>query len=296
MTLILLLGAGIGAGLYLIIRAFTPPQPALPAALDHLSATTSSLDREAAARPQGLEEILGAWAEQAAANLPLIVVPEKDLALLDWTTRKYFGQKAMAALAGLLFPIVISSIAFLADITFPIPLTVGTMLLLAGVFFLLPGIEVRQRAAKQRVFYRKVLAAYVDFVALSRMGGASATQSMRDAAEIGDTPLFHRIGQLIERSRLRGTAPWNDLRELGDELGIRELHEIADIIRLSGDEGASIWDNLRSHAQSMRNAQLRSEQGAANAKSESMSLPIAVLAAAFLGLLITPSMLTLISS
>ena len=293
MTLIMLLGAGIGAGLYLVIRALAPSQPALPAALDHLSTSTTTLSHETP-RPRGLEETLGAWAEQAIANVPMLVVPERDLALLDWSSRKYFGQKAMGALAGLLFPVVLSSISYILDIPLPFPMTVSAMLLLATGFFFLPDLEVRQRAAKQRVFYRKVLAAYVDFVALARMGGATPTQAMRDAAEVGDTPLFRRIEQLIERSRLRGTSAWNDLRELGDELGIRELHEIADIIRLSGDEGASIWDNLRSHAQSMRNAQLRTEQGAANAKSESMSVPIAVLAAAFLGLLLTPSLLTLI--
>lgn len=290
--LVLLLGAGIGTGLYLIIRALAPAQPALPAALDRLTATPT-IEQDLAAPPHGLEERLGAWAERATAQLPMIVTPERDLALIGWSTRKFYGQKAMAALAGLLFPVIMSIIAYLAQFTFPIPLTIGAMLLLAAVFFFLPDIEVRQRAATQRTHYKRIIAAYVDFVALSRIGGASATQAMSDAARVGDNELFLRIQQMIERSRLRGTSAWNDLRELGDELGVKELHEIADIVRLSGEEGASIWENLRSHAHSMRNAQLRTEQGAANARSESMALPLAILAFAFIGLLITPSLLTL---
>ncbi|UQN31826.1 hypothetical protein [Brachybacterium kimchii] len=293
--LILILGGGIGAGLYLLVRALIAPQPALPAALERLSASTPG-DNTLAVKPRGLEERLGAWTERAIAHVPMIITPEHDLALIDWSARKFYGQKAMAALAGLLFPVIMSMLAYLGNIALPIPITVGTMAVLAGVFFFLPDIEVRQRAARRRIHYRKVIAAYVDFVALARIGGASASQSLRDAAMVGDNELFVRIQQLIERSRLRGTSAWGDLRELGDELGISELHEIADIVRLSGEEGASIWENLRSHASSMRNAQLRTEQGSANAKSESMSMPLAVLAGAFVSLLIAPALLTLASS
>lgn len=295
MPLVLLLGAGIGAGIYLALRALIPTQPALAAALDRLS-TTHVPTQSPQLPPRGLEERLGAWAEQATARLPGVVTPDRDLALIGWTTRKFYGQKAMASLAGLLFPLIMGTLAYMSGLPAPIPLTVGAMLILAAIFFFLPDLEVRQRAATQRTHYRRIIAAYVDFVALSRIGGASATQAMSDAAAVGDNELFHRIQQLIERSRLRGTSAWSDLRELGEELGIKELHEIADIVRLSGEEGASIWENLRAHAHSMRNAQLRTEQGSANARSESMAIPLAVLAFAFLGLLISPSLLTLVTS
>lgn len=291
--LVLLLGGGIGAGLYLIIRALTPAQPALTAAISRLTTTT---DQTPALPPGDFQERLGMWAERAVAQLPMIVTPERDLALIGWSSRKFYGQKALAALVGFAFPVVMSLAAYLAQISLPIPMTLGVMLILAVVFFFLPDIEVRQRAAAQRTHYRRIIAAYVDFVALARIAGASATQAMSDAARVGDHELFVRIQQMIERSRLRGTSAWSDLRELGDEIGIKELHEIADIVRLSGEEGASIWENLRSHAHSMRNAQLRTEQGAANARSESMTIPLAILVFAFIGLLLTPSLLTLVSS
>lgn len=292
--LVLLLGGGIGAGLYLIIRALTPAQPALPAAISRLTATTS--DQISSLPPADLQERLGVWTERVVTQLPMIVTPDRDLALIGWSTRKFYGQKALASLVGFAFPAVISLAAYLAQISLPIPVTLGVMLILAVVFFFLPDIEVRQRAASQRTHYRRIIAAYVDFVALARISGAAATQAMSDAARVGDNELFVRIQQMIERSRLRGTSAWNDLRELGDEIGVKELHEIADIVRLSGEEGASIWENLRSHAHSMRNAQLRTEQGAANARSESMTIPLTVLVFAFVGLLLAPSLLTLATS
>lgn len=295
--LVLLLGAIAGAGVYLLIRAAIPTQPALGAALERLSSSAPLPSSSTPDLPeQGLEERFGAWVERTVAQIPGIITPHKDLALIGWSPAKFYGQKGLASLAGLLFPPAITAIAFVAQIPLPIPLTVGLMLVLAAGFFFIPDLEVRQRAARQRTHYSKVLAAYIDFVALARIGGASASQAMRDAALIGDNELFLRIRQLIERSRLRGTNAWNDLRELGDELGVKELHEIADIIRLSGEEGASIWENLRAHARSMRNAQLRTEQGSANARSESLSMPVAVLAFAFIGLLIAPALLGLVSS
>lgn len=294
--LVLLLGGGIGLGIYLLIRALIPPQPALGAALDRLTGATVPLEAAEALAPQGIEERVGRWVERMAAHVPMLVLPQRDLAVIGWSSRRFYGQKGMAALLGFVFPIVVSLFALVLGFGLPFVATIGLMLVLAVVFFFLPDLEVRQRAAKQRLLYAKALAAYIDFVALSRIGGASATQAMRDAAHVGDSDLFLRIRQVIERSRLRGTNAWGDMRELADELGVKELHEIADIVRLSGEEGASIWENLRAHAHSMRNAQLRTEQGAANARSEAMAMPLAVLALAFIGLLLAPSILKILAS
>ncbi|MDU1203724.1 MAG: hypothetical protein E7A06_12360 [Clostridiales bacterium] len=293
--LALILGSLAGAGLYLLIRAALPAQPALSAALENLT-NTNDATALTKAPAIGLEDHLGMWTERLATQLPGVVAPHKDLAVINWSSRKFYAQKGTAALLGLLFPVIITCFTFIFGISFPFPLTVGMSLILAVVFFFLPDIEVRQRAAKQRMHYAKVTAAYVDFVALSRLGGAAATQAMRDAALVGDNELFLRIRQMVERSRLRGTSAWGDMKELGEELGVKELNEIADIMRLSGEEGASIWNNLRSHARSMRNAHLRDEQGNANVASERMTLPLVVLATAFIGLLLTPSLLTLITS
>lgn len=293
-SIILFVGATTGAGLFLLIRATLPSQPALSPAVERLTAapeTTRGSDVEL----EGSEERLGAWAERTLTQLPLIITPRRDLALIGWSARTFYGKKVKAALVGLALPAILSALAYIAQIPLPMVGSVGAMLVLAVVFFLLPDLEVRQRAAEERLHYSKVLSSYVDFVALSRNGGAGPAQAMTEAASIGDHELFARIRQLIERSRLRGTDAWNDLRELGEEIGVNDLNEIADIIRLSGEEGASIKDNLHARARSMRNAQLRDEQGAANARSEGMVAPLAILAITFIALLITPSILNLLT-
>lgn len=292
--IVLLVGATLGAGLFVLIRAAMPAQPALSSAVERLTAAPDAA-QSPDAEPEGFEERLGAWAERTLTQLPLIITPRRDLALIGWTSRTFYGKKAKAALFGLSLPAILSALAYIAQIPLPVIGSVGAMLVLALVFFLLPDLEVRQRATEERQHYSKVLASYVDFVALSRNGGAGPAQAMTEAASIGDHELFARIRQLIERSRLRGTDAWNDLRDLGEEIGVNDLNEIADIIRLSGEEGASIKDNLHARARSMRNAQLRDEQGVANARSEGMVAPLAILAVTFIALLITPSILNLLS-
>lgn len=293
--LILLVGALVGAGVYVLVRALIPTQPSLAAAVDHLTTTPQETSRALDAPPEGLEERLGSWAERALTQLPLIVTPRRDLALIGWSTRTFYGKKVKAALSGFAMPVIFTAVAYLLQFQLPIIGSVGAMLVLGVVFFFLPDLEVRQKASEERQHYSKVLASYVDFVALARSGGAGPAQAMTEAASIGDHELFIRIRQLIERSRLRGTDSWNDLRELGEEIGVHDLNEIADIIRLSGEEGASIKENLHARARSMRNAQLRDEQSAANAQSERLAAPVAMLAITFIALLIAPALLNLLT-
>lgn len=293
-ALILLVGALIGAGLYLLIRSAIAPQPALGPAIQRLTTLDTTTDTDV--EPSATADRFGAWAERTLTQLPLITTPRRDLALIGWTPRTFYSKKARFALIGLALPPMFAAAAYLLQIPLPYLGSIGVSLLLALVFFVLPDIEVRQRAAEERQHYSKVLACFIDFVALARNGGAGPAQAMSEAASVGSHGLFIRIRQLIERARLRGTDPWTDLRELGEEIGVNDLNEVASIIRLAGEEGASIKENLHARARSMRNALLRDEQASANARSEAMSAPLALLAVTFITLLITPALLSLVTS
>src|SRR5699024_3947185 len=86
--IVLLVGATIGAGIFVLIRAAMPTQPALSSAVERLTAApdaSQSPDTE----PEGFEERLGAWAERTLTQLPLIVTPRRDLALIGWSSRTF---------------------------------------------------------------------------------------------------------------------------------------------------------------------------------------------------------------
>ncbi|MGQ4519112.1 hypothetical protein ACUH92_08825 [Dermabacteraceae bacterium CCM 9520] len=297
MLLPILIGALSGAGLFLIVRQFLPTEPDLSDAIERLSPKQLAKQQlELEEQTSSLEKYIAALTEKVLAPFPQLVLPEKDLALVGQTRRTFYAEKGAYALLGLLGPILLTLPSAIIGVPFPLTITIGICLLCCAGFFFIPDIQIKQKANALRENYIQVIAAFIDFVALARVGNASATQSMKEAAEVGEHKLFIQIKQLIERSRYRGTSPWNDLHELGRELDLKELSELADIIKLSGEDGASIWKNLRSHSKTMRSSKLRNEQGQNNAKSEVLALPLTLLATSFVALLIAPALLNIASS
>ena len=53
-------------------------------------------------------------------------------------------------------------------------------------------------------------------------------------------------------------APWDELRDLADKIGIPELGDVGAIMRSSGSEGAQVHETLRSRADSLRD-QIRTD-------------------------------------
>ena len=91
------------------------------------------------------------------------------------------------------------------------------------------------------------------------------------------------------RAQLTGTSPWQGLAQLAAELRVPELGDVADIMRLSGEDGAAVYATLRARAASLRSALLTDAAAEANAASEHMIMPVAVLGVAFMALLGYPA-------
>ena len=113
---------------------------------------------------------------------------------------------------------------------------------------------------------------------------------MELAAEVGDSWVFHRIGEELARSRWSGLAPWDALTALSDELGLPELDDLADIMRLS-KEGSRVYSNLRARSGALRSAMLNEELAKANATGERMSMPMSLLGVVFMAILVAPQLL-----
>jgi hypothetical protein len=125
-------------------------------------------------------------------------------------------------------------------------------------------------------------------VALERGAGAGPTEALEAAAQIGAGWAFQRIDAVLESARRVGAPPWTALAGLAAETGITELADLADIAEVAGQEGARILDTLAARAASMRAQQLSADRAKAGARSTTMVVPIALLAAGFLLLLVFP--------
>jgi hypothetical protein len=290
---VLLLGGLAGAGLTLVVAQLVPAPPDLGAALARLSQQRPTAPELV---PTGLQDRLGRAVLARGGQLPGLRPPVRELAILRIPPHEWLGEKVLLAVIGLATPPLFAALANLAGRPFPWVLPAIVSLLMAAFFFMIPSLTVRERAAKAREDFARAVGAYIELVALERLAGAGTSQALEHAAQVGQSWVFERIREELLRSRLSGTTPWNSLSELAEELGVPELADLSDIMRLAGEEGAQVYEALRARGRSLRTGMLTREQARANAASERMVLPVAMLALCFALMIATPAMYRLLTS
>jgi hypothetical protein len=234
---------------------------------------------------------IGGW---AIGRLPAGAfghTPRQDLAVLQISETRFYGEKAAWALLGLATPPLLTTLLRLTGLSLPIVLPTLGSLALAALFWFMPDYNASDDAKRARVDFNRALSAYIDMVATCVRDGSSGQQALRTAAEIGDKWMFRRIEMELSRARYMTRAPWDSLRGLAAELGVPELDDLADIMQQSGQDGAQIYNNLRARAAAIRSAMLSGELAKANATSERMYIPASLLGIVFMAILIGPSLL-----
>ena len=281
-------GATAGLGLWVIIIRLLPAHPNLAQTLAMLSAVQTSTTVE---ETHGWETV-GSW---GLRKLPekLRPIPTQDLALLSRTPTQFLAKKIAYCLAGLVLPGAIFTVVILMGFSVPFILPAMATLIIAGIAFMLPDMEVRTAATRARVEFSRTLACFVNLVALERSCGSGTKQALDVAANVGDSWVFTRLRESLDRATWAGLTGRDALRELSQELGVTDLGEVADIIALSSNEGAGIYRILRAKARSIREGLLLSDTTRANEANEKMSLPVSVLGIVFLAILIGPALLSM---
>jgi Flp pilus assembly protein TadB len=291
-------GTVLGLAVALLVWRLAPSDPDLTDALDRLSPghvvprrSAGSLDVEESAESGSLVDRIGVWAIKNLPGGAWAHTPRKDLAILQISETRFYGEKVVWALLGLAMPPLFA--AFFALIGLPLPFAIPTFgsLGLAALFWFMPNYNATDDAKKARIEFSRALGAYIDMVATGVRDGSSGQQALRSAAEVGDTWVFKRIESELRRARYMTRAPWDSLHGLADDLGVPELDDLADIMQQSGQDGAQIYNNLRARAAALRSAMLSAELGKANAVSERMYIPASLLGIVFMAILVTPSML-----
>lgn len=299
LQLMLVAGGLVGAGLALILIRLVPAAPDLADALTRLSPAGTRAaalrTRNGASKDADVRDVLGSVGHRVLPERVWGRVSAQDLAVLRMTRERFYGEKLLFAFIGLVVGPLLSVVPMVFWSGLPLYLPVAASLGLAVVLWFIPTYNVIDDAKKARVEFSRSLGAFIDLVALERAAGSAPRQAMEAAASIGDSWVFRRLGEELARTRWSGTTPWDSLRELGEELGLPELHDLADIMRLSGEEGAQVYDQLRARSASMRSALLNAQKADANAISERMTLPMTMLGAVFLGLLLTPQILRMVT-
>lgn len=297
LQLALLGGALVGLGLAILLWRLAPSDPDLTDALDRLSPSYGRRSAATEAGAQGTDgrERLGLWAMRV---LPAGIwggTPTRELAILQISVARFYGEKVIFAFLGLVGLVLITGFFALIGLWLPFVIPTFGSLALGGVMWFLPNYNAHDDAKRARVEFSRALVAYIELVALERKSGSAPRKALEEAARVGNTWVFRRLSEELNRSSWNGQAPWDSLRQLSEELGIPELEDLADIMRLSGEEGAQVYTNLRARGAAMRSAMLSAEITKANAVAERMYIPGSLVGVIFMALLVAPALLRVVA-
>jgi tight adherence protein C len=284
----LLTGALFGLGLLAIVAGLAPRKPPLAEAL-------AAVTREPVRPLVSPDE--GGWAARlgrpAAALLSGVGLPtaavRRDLAVLGRPVERQLAEQVTAALIGLLLIPAMAALLVVGGLRMPWQLPAIGALALGTAGFTVPVLAVRQEAASRRADARHALSALLDLVVVSLAGGAGVEAALTYAGATGRGWAFGQIRGALEAARLTRRPPWETLGQLGTELGLPELGELAASITLAGTEGARVKSSLAAKAAALRTRQLADAEGAAQAATERMSLPLVLLFAGFILLIGYPA-------
>ena len=279
---IALLGAGIGFGVWMMLRAVRPRVEPLGAALAALD-SPAAIDPTEYVRGDTLERRAGGAARRLVRTLGTDLDDYGvDLRILDRSPARHALDKIIGAVGGMAAPLLVWGGLGVVGIRLPV---VGVLGLSAGAAiggWILPDLTLREQAARRRKAFRHALSSYLDLVNVIIAGGGGIQTALYTAAEAGDGWAFAAIRRALDRARLTQRSPWDTFADLSEELDVPELAELAAAVALAGSQGARIRSSLAAKADTLRGHQVAETEAAAESATERMTIPVAVLLFGFL--------------
>lgn len=302
LTWSLLCGAGLGLGMFVLVRALFPSRPSAAARVLRVDARARmsfgaaspviSPGTDRAERAARLRERIGVRAARVCARqgweLPAL---RADLSLLERSFEAFLATKVMVGLLGLVFGPAVFLGLWLVGFTKNPMMPVWMALVFGAVFFFLPDIEVRGDAKKARADFLHVLAAFTSLVANNLAGGRGLPEALKTATEITDNGPMLRLRRELAGARLSGMTHWQALDRLGQEIALPELQDLATRIALASNDGARIRDSLMATAKTLAERELSETEGKAGAQSQTMLVAQIVLCLGFLIFLVYPALM-----
>lgn len=204
------------------------------------------------------------------------------LAITGQTPEQVVGRSIVGLGLGLVLPPALWAAAAACGVSAPLLAPVILTVVLVPAAGCLPVATLLSEASRRRHHVRTVVASYVDLVVLSLAGGVGIEGSLVAAAEISPDWAARRIARSLSLARDTGEPAWEALQALGAELGVTELMELAASLQLAGTEGARVRQSLAAMAASLRRHEQAEAESAANATTERLFLPGALLLVGFL--------------
>ncbi|WP_319463009.1 type II secretion system F family protein [Micromonospora sp. RTP1Z1] len=280
----LVLAAGVvaGIGVLFAVSGLVPARPSLAQVLDGLRRAPEPVGGPL---PWRVRLLAGPW---QTVNLPGART-RADLAVLERLVAAHLADQTLAVIAGLLLPPLVVALLAAGGTTFAAGVPLWASLAGGVGGWWLAETTVHAEAQRRRDELRYALSAVLDLVVISLAGGAGLEQALDDACADTSGWAANRINRAVATARLLRIPPWQALGQLGEDTGVIELQELAATMSLAGAEGARIRTSLGIRAATMRAHQANALEAKANSATERMSMPVMLLAVAYMIFLLYPA-------
>lgn len=275
-----LIGAGLGGGVLMIIRALKSRPTPLAATIGALNRPGRPIAaRHEADSDQAAADRLGRAALRVMASLGLAdsQMLAEQLRVLDKPIERHAYEKLLGATVGFALPLL--GLAGLASggvaLSPLVAFVASAALMVAG--FLYPDLPLAEQVEHRRQGFRHALSSWLDLVTVILAGGGGIETALTGAANAGGGWAFDEIRTALRRAELTGRPPWDVLDQLGETLGISELRELAASVRLAGRNGAKVRQSLEAKADALRVQQVADLEAAAETRTEKMIVPVTVM-------------------
>jgi Flp pilus assembly protein TadB len=272
-----------GLGLLLVVRGLvgsTTPLAGLVADLHRPRTTTAPAD---GVRAGVLRVVAGRPSRRRDADL---AVCGRDAA---WWVQQSLAWTLLGAAPGLALALVVLAGGLQAVLP---AAALAAVPVGAGGGWGYARVDLAGDADRARRAFRHALASYLELVTILLAGGAGVETAMFDAADVGRGPAFGHIRAALAAAQARRDPPWHALGQLGGRLGVGELEELEAAMTLAG-AGAQVRDSLTAKATAIRLKDVAQVESEAQARSETMVLPVVLMFAGFLLMIGYPALAAL---
>jgi tight adherence protein C len=283
MTAAIVLGLAAGLGCVGVVAGLRSSPTPLVEIAGSMNRTVQSSFTAVGGDPERFGRSAARWlASRGVLSYPKIETLGPTLAVTGQNFDDLVTEMLVFGGAGLLVPPVLWTATAICGLAVPLSVPIVATLLFVPSGLLLPVALVAKRARERRRHFRFVVGTFVDLVVLSLAGGVGVEGALFAASQVSSDWAAQTIARSLQRARDGGGSPWAALGRLGDDLGIPELVELAATLQLAGTEGARIRQALQARAVTLRRHEQADAESAANATTERLFVPGALLLVGFL--------------
>jgi Flp pilus assembly protein TadB len=302
MSAAILVGGIIGLGLFLLAWALIPRKVSLAKQIAAFDAGSRARDISTVLGPADEKEsevsrkvgsALARFCAEQGWEFPSV---KANLSITGKSFESYLAGKVLLALFGIIFVPILAVFAGFVGLHLPVIIPLWLALIIGIAFFLLPDLELRQKANARRRDFRHAVGAFLDLVAMNLAGGRGVPEALMSAGEIGSGWAMWRIRDALANARITGTTPWQALGTLGEAVGVDELRDLSAALSLVAEDGAKVRESLTARAVTLRRREISDLEGKAGERSQSMLIAQMLLVIGFLFFILYPAASAILSA